>query len=103
MPSESLAAGSARHRKATCENCKHTICVVIIDGEQVVTDPELITVISDNPRDRTARTRVSGRRLHADSCERLKRIAERDAIRKERKAWDAKQARTAKGARTRGM
>lgn len=92
MPTESLAAAPAGMRKGTCDSCKHTVLRATVDGKEIVLDAELLAVVSDNPRDRTERRRLSGRRLHADSCERLKRQAERDQINREKAQWLKEQA-----------
>lgn len=76
--------------KSVCPNCQHTICVLQLGDEQVITDSELVTVVAD--RGGSKRERVTARRLHAESCARLARQAEKERLRAERDRYDARRA-----------
>jgi hypothetical protein len=95
VPSESFAGvWSGALRRTTCSDCSHTVCVQEIDGQRVVTDTERVTIVVTG-RGGEALRRLTGRRLHSESCARLARQTERDKIRKERRKWDEQQARKA--------
>ena len=107
VPSTHLSASTSNGgrrtgatKKDTCKNCQHTVYVTdLADGRQVITDSELITVLPD--RGGQSREPITARRVHGESCERLKSIAEKEALRKERVAWEKQQAR--RGSRTKGL
>jgi hypothetical protein len=81
-------------RKETCRACQHTVYIATVDGKDVVTDSELITVVSTSraPKDKTRRTeRIMARRLHAESCETRARQTAREREAKALADWEAKQ------------
>lgn len=81
---------NARFRKAVCSNCSHNVIIRRKDG--VVLDTELLTVYPDDPRAQTVGDRITGRRLHAESCDRLKRQAELKAFNREQRIKRTKAA-----------
>lgn len=92
MPSESFAGAlSGATRRETCSNCKHTVRVQELNGQRVITDVERISIVVTGAGG-FAKQRVEGRRLHSESCERLKRETERAKLRAEREQWEASQA-----------
>ncbi len=92
--------------KATCQNCERTVLLVRISGELVMTDPELISVVTAKRRPAADRSDGSGgiqmatvttwaRRVHSDLCETYKNAAEREKIAAEQRAYNRKHGRTA--------
>lgn len=101
MPSESMAgARSGARSRATCPDCQHTVCVQHLDGANVITDPERITVVITG-NGGYAIKQIIGRRLHVESCARLAGVTEKEKLRKELRQWEAK--REHKARRTKGM
>ena len=90
--------------KSTCQACHRTVLMVSIAGQQVATDPELISVVratqrppsdaSDGPRIAMANKTDMARRLHAERCEDYQNQARRERLSAEMREYTANQKRT---------
>lgn len=66
-------------------------------GELVITDPEVITVVSYDRRASAPRAVIHARRLHAELCERYREQARRSATSAEMRAFTATAKRGRRG------
>ncbi len=72
----STSFASARGvNKNTCGKCSRTVYVVVIEGERVATDPELIAVV---PKGR--KERILAHRVHGELCDRYRLEADKKAF-----------------------
>jgi hypothetical protein len=81
--SQSFAHGRGS-TKNTCARCKRTVRVVVIDGQRIETDTELIAVVVNGEKQRRVAYRI-----HAEQCERYKLDAEKKAFALARKKQQA--------------
>lgn len=98
--------------KATCQACNRTVLLVTIGGEQVATDPELISVIGatqrldsgdGGPRLRMATATALARRVHAERCEDYQNQARRERLSAEMKQFTANQQASKNNKKNRGL
>ncbi len=87
MVTETIAGGSKKTIKLTCQECRRTVYVITLDdGSRVFVDPELITVVPFTG----APKKINARRSHSELCLTYQLAAERAKI---------KAAATKRGAR----
>lgn len=77
-----------RATKSTCRKCNRTVHIDIVDGLQVETDPELISVIVFEKRNACVE---HARRLHAERCEDYQQEAKKTKLQAERHLWNSRQ------------
>lgn len=72
---ETIASGSKRTIKHTCQECRRTVYVVTLpDGARVYVDPELMTVVPFEGAPR----KITARRSHSELCLQYQLKNERD-------------------------
>lgn len=74
---ETIASGSKKTIKHTCQECRRTVYVITLeDGTKVFVDPELITVVPYVG----AQKKITARRSHSELCLTYQLKAERDRM-----------------------
>jgi hypothetical protein len=88
--------------KSTCQACSRTVLMINIGGQNIATDPELISVVrvtqrmgdgNDVPRLEMASKTDFARRLHAERCEDYQNQARRERLAAEMRQYTANQKR----------
>lgn len=62
--SETLGGSWKGGIKQVCRECNRTVYLVMIDGARVITDPDLIMVVTAEG----VRIRIQARRVHGEMC-----------------------------------